>query len=394
MVGVATDPDHFCCRTRLVREVHRADTGSVALVGLLERLGPSLARGAVLYPCTDASVMIIAQHRSRLEAWFHVMLPDTTVVDMLQDKIRFAQFAEQIGLPVPRTRLLLSRANAEYAAETLTFPCIVKPTRKTPRWQQHTSAKVFHVAQAADLLPLYDRCSQWAEELVIQEWIEGDDSTLYSCNCYYDREGAPVATFVARKLRQWPPHVGTSSLGEECRNDAVLELTLKTFTAAGYRGLGYLEVKRDARSDAHYVIEANVGRPTGRSAIAEAGGVELLYAQYCDAVGLPLPANLEQRYVGAKWIFWRQDLRSAWYYWQRGELTAREWLRSIRGRKAHAVLSWSDPLPFLADLARAVPVLWKRKRAGGEADLHPRQADRSLHSEVATAPQASAGIDP
>ena len=40
--------------------------------------------------------------------------------------------------------------------------------------------------------------------------------------------------------------------------------------------LGYVEAKRDVRTGRHYLIEPNIGRPTGRSAIAEAGGVELL----------------------------------------------------------------------------------------------------------------------
>jgi D-aspartate ligase len=185
---------------------------------------------------------------------------------------------------------------------------------------------------------------------MVQEWIEGGDSELYSCNCYFNQQSQPVVTFVARKLRQWPPRTGTSCLGEECRNDTVLDLTVRLFREAGYYGLGYLEVKRDVRTGKHYVIEANVGRPTGRSAIAEAGGVDLLYAKYRDTVGLPLPRNLEQKYLGAKWIFWRQDLRSAFYYWRRGELTLTQWVSSLRGRKACAVLSLTDPGPFVADL--------------------------------------------
>lgn len=350
VLAVASDPDHYCCRTRAVQHVFQGETESDALIELLEEVGPLLDESAVLYPCTDASVLTIARNRERISRWFHVALPDTAVVEMLQDKIRFAEFAELIGLPAPTTRLLRTREQAERAAEELSFPCMLKPALRTARWQANAPAKVYRVESVEDFLPLYDRCAQWTDELIVQEWIEGSDATLFSCNCYFDAQSEPLGTFVARKLRQWPPRMGVSSLGEECRNDIVLDLTLKTFGAAGYRGLGYLEVKRDPRSGRHFVIEANVGRPTGRSAIAEAGGVDLLYAQYCEVLGLPLPENLVQRYVGAKWIFWRQDLRSAWYYWSRGELTLGEWLKSVRGRKAHAVFSWSDPRPFLADL--------------------------------------------
>ena len=44
-----------------------------------------------------------------------------------------------------------------------------------------------------------------------------------------------------------------------------------------------------------------------------------------------------------------------------GELTLREYLRSISGRKSYAVLSLRDPLPFFAALWGAIPLPFKRK---------------------------------
>ena len=109
-------------------------------------------------------------------------------------------------------------------------------------------------------------------------------------------------------------------------------------------------MKRDQRTGKHYIIEPNIGRPTGRSAIAEAGGVELLYTKYCDLLALPLPPNREQKYIGTKWIYLRHDAQSALYYWWKGELTLADWWRSIRGRKWDAVFSWNDQAPFWYDL--------------------------------------------
>ena len=53
--------------------------------------------------------------------------------------------------------------------------------------------------------------------------MAGGEDELYSCNAYFDAAGQPLATFVARKVRQWPPDIGTSASGEECRNDEVLD---------------------------------------------------------------------------------------------------------------------------------------------------------------------------
>jgi predicted ATP-grasp superfamily ATP-dependent carboligase len=113
-------------------------------------------------------------------------------------------------------------------------------------------------------------------------------------------------------------------------------------------------MKRDSRTGAMMIIEPNVGRPTGRSAIAEGGGVELVYTAYCDAAGLPLPAARTQQYVGTTWLDVRRDMQAAAVGMRRGELTPREWLTSLRGPRTHAIWSSRDPRPFATDLANVV----------------------------------------
>jgi D-aspartate ligase len=352
VIGVASDRSHFCCRTRVCERIVTTSGAADDLVESLLRLAGEAVERPVLFPCTDAYVLAISENRAALGDRFHVLLPDHDVVTMLMNKETFGRHAVASGLPVPRTRVLTSRKDAEEAAVSLRFPCTLKPALKTELWQRSASAKAFKAADADELRALADVCLAWSDALIAQEWVVGGEENLYSCNCYFDQNSRPLVAFVARKLRQWPVETGTSSLGEECRNDVVRETTLRMFEAVSFRGLGYLEMKRDERTGVHFVIEPNIGRPTGRSAIAEAGGVELLYTAYCDAVGLPLPANREQRYTGAKWIYWRADTQAAFVRWRRRELTLRSWWRSVRGKRTDAVLSWRDPLPFLLDVWR------------------------------------------
>jgi predicted ATP-grasp superfamily ATP-dependent carboligase len=274
---------------------------------------------------------------------------------MMMDKVSFYTYGQEKGLPIPRTEFLRSRGDAERAAEELPFPVVLKPPMSAdPIWEEKSKLKAYVLSTPGEFLAAYDRHAPFADVLIAQEWIEGPSSNLYSCNCYFDRDGKPVATFVARKLRQWPPDTGESCLGEECRNDVVLEETIRLFQGVGFRGLGYVEMKRDARTGRHFIMEPNIGRPTGRSPIAEAGGVELIQAMYCDALGWPLPPNLVQSYGNAKWVHMRRDVQSAFHHWRRGDLTLPEWWRSIRGPKTDALFSLADPGPFLGDLQRSI----------------------------------------
>lgn len=340
VVAIARRPKHYCCRTNVCEMILSADTQGEEFVRLLGSLGPAFQKKPVLVPCTDRSVLLISRERQELEPWYCFVLPRHDTVEMLMDKVGFHKHTVALDLRAPRTFVLSCAADLAAAIADLTFPCILKPAKRTPEWTDFSPRKVYKARNAQQLAALYARCSAWARPLIVQEWIEGPDANLFSCNCYFNGGGDLVATFVARKIRQWPPQMGISCLGIECRNDAVLETAVQLFRKAHYTGLGYVEMKRDARTGEYYVLEANVGRPTVRSAIAEAGGIELTYAAYCDAAGLPLPTQLEQSYGSAKWVHLHYDFRSALYYWR----------RSWRGNKTYALFSWRDPGPFLGDI--------------------------------------------
>lgn len=371
VVGVAGDPKHPCCRTNVCERIVPADPAGRGLIDALSALGERAPAGAVLFPCTDLGVLTISRHRQALAAWYHIALPDAPVVEMLVDKVRFHEFAREQGLPVPSARVVRTARDLDTAAHELRFPCMVKPAVKDAAWRRISEEKAYRVGTPAALRRLYDRLAAWPGELLVQEWIEGDDAEHFTCNCYFDAASVPRAVFVSRKLRQWPPTGGEGCLSVATRNDAVRRETLRLFERVDHRGLGYLEMKRDVRTGEYVIIEPNVGRPTGRSANAELAGVELLYTQYCDAIGRPLPARRDGGRDGVKWIHVRRDTQSAIYHWSRGELTVRDWLTSLRGIRGDALFSWRDPIPFCADLARVAlgrrPRLFRRRRARSSA---------------------------
>ncbi len=384
VIAIAKNAKHFACFTRVCKRIIIADTSSPEFVTALERLAPELPAKAVLIPCTDMSVLQISRHREQLGEAYHIGLPSAAAVEMLMDKIAFIKFAQKENMPVPATFFLEKESDVQKAIGGLRFPCILKPPMKSPKWEKNTKKKVFMIANKDELFEVYSRCRDWADILMVQDCVAGSDANLYSCNCYFDRESKPLVSFMARKLRQWPPEVGTSCLGEEVRNDVVLNASLSLFEKVKYHGLGYVEMKKDERSGEHFIIEPNIGRPTGRSAIAEAGGVELVYTKYCDLVGLPLPESRVQKYTGVKWIYLRRDLQSAFFYWRRGDLTFGQWLKSLRGRKGYAVFSTSDPVPFFADFFNKIAANFFAKQTQVEPVHAPATTKKRAPAESET----------
>ena len=368
VIGIAANPRHFCARTRAADRQIAAPTSGPGLLAALAALARELpASGtAFLLPCTDLAVLTISAARATLPAAYRYVLPEHALLERLVDKVGFAELAVEHRLPIPPTVIIRDGADAERAAATLAFPVVVKPPLKTAAWFAGTRAKAIRAADAADLLAVAARALAWTDTLIAQSWVEGGEDRLISCNAYFDRDGVPQAAFIAGKIRQWPLETGTASLSQEVRDDEALEVTTRMFTSLGYRGLAYLELKRDAVTGELAIIEPNLGRPTGRSALAEHGGVELLMTAYADALGLPLPERRAQTYRGARWIYWRHDLQaSALRMWRR-ELGVGAWLRSLRGSPVEAVGSLRDPVPFILDGVGAVrSALWALARRLG-----------------------------
>ena len=175
-------------------------------------------------------------------------------------------------------------------------------------------------------------------------------SNLNSCAFYYNGKHEQVISYTSRKLRQWPIEAGEISLGEETRNEILVEHTKNLLNGIQFSGVGSLEMKINDRDGKYFMMEVNVCRLPMRFKIVEAGGVELVYTMYCEASGINSKTNTIQRYKGVKWISLHRDLQASWLYYKRGELSFKEWINSVRGVNTFAVLSIRDPLPFVHDM--------------------------------------------
>ena len=117
IIAIAKDPNHHGCRTRLCEQILYTNTASDELIQTLVDLGPQLNQKAVIYPCSDMTVLLVSRHRQELEPWFYVVLPDPEVIETLMNKLSFYKFAQQNGFPIPPTHFINSQEDAQYAAE-------------------------------------------------------------------------------------------------------------------------------------------------------------------------------------------------------------------------------------------------------------------------------------
>jgi predicted ATP-grasp superfamily ATP-dependent carboligase len=187
-------------------------------------------------------------------------------------------------------------------------------------------------------------------DVVVQEWIEGEDSDIYFCLQCLDGQGQAVASFTGRKIRSWPPQVGgTASCTAAPEAHAELSaLTANFFRDAGVVGMAGMEYKRDSRTREFRMVEPTIGRTDYQEEVATLNGVNLPHAAYCAEVGLTFPAPIAARRPVA-WRVRSEDVQSAAL---QGQRAGQGFPRG--GPVADALWRWRDPAPFLVQTGRRV----------------------------------------
>lgn len=360
--GVADDPGHYCVKTNSCREVLFTDTSGEGLLRTLLGLTERFKSKPVLFPCSDESVRIISANRKALREFYNFVMPGDDVLSMYMNKESFYSYAEENGFPVPATFFPEKKSDLEAILSEADLPYIIKPALKSAEWIERFNDKVIKVNTREELRDVFERGSEITDRMIVQKWIKGDDSKLYSGIFYYDRNGERQVSFISRKLRQWYTENGDACLAEECMNEEVAGISRDLLSNTWFAGIGSIEFKLDGETGKYYIIEANVGRPVTRIALTEAAGVPLLYTMYCDALGLPLPPNREQLYKGTKWISFHRDLQASWKYYKDGKLSITNWIKSVYGVNSFAVLSIRDPMPFLSLIGDGLTGLLKSSR--------------------------------
>jgi predicted ATP-grasp superfamily ATP-dependent carboligase len=179
----------------------------------------------------------------------------------------------------------------------------------------------------------------------VQSYITSPDDNLFSLSLYVSETGEVLAAFPRRQVRQYPPNSGTVTLAISEHNPGLVANGAHFCQSIGYRGIAGLEYKRDAEDDQYKLLDFNPRLMLSDSLTAYCG-INLPMMQYLDLTG-QARAPLRETTQGVKWLESMADFYAFKQYHQRGELSFKDWLKSMWGAKVFALFAWDDPLPFL-----------------------------------------------
>lgn len=382
--GIDADPRAIAMVSRFVRPCPfpKSATTPDAQFEFLVDFGKKLGEKAVLYPVSDDSVMLASERREELQRYYRYVMPAKDTLSGLLTKDGLHSAAQQYHIPDPQMFLVSSEAEIEIIAARLPFPVILKPVF-SPSWLQPEIVsmlrdgalsgppKVALCRTFEEVIATYCRLAPYDSRMIIQEVIPGESSRLVYYCFYLDRQSRPLASFAGQKLRVLPLDFGSATYVRSFYDPELDEISMRLLRGTGYMGLGGLEFKKDPRDGCYKLIEFNT-RLGLWDCFGIRCGVDIPYAAYCDALGVPMEPQQTYR-RDMFWVDFQRDARAFLIYRQRKQLKFMPWLRSLMGVSEEAVFSWADMLPALVALTQLFqrPVEYFKKQLIGIRDrLH------------------------
>jgi len=294
----------------------------------------------VLLPCHE-DVRIFCKYKDALPSDVHVMLPDWTTYNMVEDKFSVIEFVRKCGFPVPFTAEVTSLAALERLSQSIGWPAVIKT-------KVGNSAKgVRIVCNKEELFENFQELVQRFELPrerwpIIQQFLPGEAAGV----CVLYDKGQYITAFAERYLRcKEPGKFGTSTLRETFDNESLISTALQIMNNLRWHGIAHLDFISDKEGQFR-LIEINP-RLWGALALAVFSGIDFPYLWYSSVIG-----NLESG------IFTPQ-IRKIKCRWIIGDcLALLELIRRRKFEKALEVLlpekqcyhddfNWRDPLPLI-----------------------------------------------
>jgi len=224
----------------------------------------------LLIGTNDHYVRLIIENKSLLEKYYVFNYPNIDIVNNLLIKENFYENYKNMGLDMPETYIYKCNQNddinkiKEYFKE---YPLIIKPSDGVEyHYLEETLDKVYKAKNEEELEKIILKIEKagYKNNLIIQEFIPGDDSALFDSIFYVGKnKKAQIATFAQIGLQEHTPTgIGNCTVlvngFDEHGYKEELVYKLKEFLEKiGYQGFCEFDMKYDSRDGKYKVLEIN-----------------------------------------------------------------------------------------------------------------------------------------
>ncbi|WP_294880465.1 carboxylate--amine ligase [uncultured Lactobacillus sp.] len=225
----------------------------------------------ILISCGDGYSELLAKHKKELQQVFVVPYVDYDLLQKLISKENFYQIAEKYGLPYPKTKIVTM---ADYKAENYLelpfgYPLELKPEDPVS-WldvQFEGRKKAFTIHNETELRDIVTKIYEngYKEDLILQDFIPGDDSNMRVLNAYVDKDHHVKMMCMGHPLLEdpTPQSIGNYMAILPDYDEKLYEQVEAFLEKINYTGMANFDIKYDARDGKYKFFEINLRQ--GRS---------------------------------------------------------------------------------------------------------------------------------
>jgi predicted ATP-grasp superfamily ATP-dependent carboligase len=324
---------------------------------------------------TERTTLPLSAHRDLIFAvGARMVLPSHDTVLRAFDKRETTRLASQLGVVVPRTEYLNNYHEARDAAETLSYPVVLKAAwseePSSPNSTRTTGAPAY-ARNSTEFLAAFQEMNGRSASVLTQEYLEGAGVGYFALV----RSGQVKAEFAHRRLRDVRPTGSGSSLRESIApSESLRSAGRAILESLGWHGVAMVEFRQ--RTDGVPVFLEVNGRFWNSLALAIAAGVDFpaLLAHLAEHGDVEIE-NSYRVGVRCRWLL--GDFRHLIEVWRGaprgypgkypGRLKTTVSVLMPRAGTYHDNFKISDPLPEIGDwldfALRRIPAQIKKKNS-------------------------------
>jgi len=239
----------FCSRYTSSRVIYPDPENGQEFVRFLDSYIAKENIDAVI-PVGYSVTTLLSKHLSQMKQARSVPVANQSAMAIASDKAKTAEFARTHGVPAPES--------FASPTEVHSFPVVVKGSIG--------SGQVRYVNTREELL------RTWREGKVIQEYVKGDGYGFFALF----NEGKLRASFMHRRLREFPASGGASTAAVSINDSELREVAIKLLEPLGWHGVIMAEFKKSSRDGRFVLMELNP-KFWGSLDLAIASGVDFPY---------------------------------------------------------------------------------------------------------------------
>ena len=223
----------------------------------------------MLLPMEDETTFLISKFHSEFSRRTYLPIPSFEKLQFANRKDKILKLAEDKGIPIPKTWYIDDITQLNDLKASLPYPVVIKPKNSAG------AVGVSYPKNSDELIKQYLTVHRRFPYPLIQERIPSHGNG-YGASFLMGKSGDVKASFVHKRLREYPVTGGASTLRESIRNDDVRDMAHTLLKALDWFGVAMVEFKMDPRDGIPKLMEINP-RFWGSLSLAVAAGVNFPY---------------------------------------------------------------------------------------------------------------------